>query len=64
LFTLNYVGGIKAKDKWNKIYFNIGALNSTVGADAYQIIIRSSLNVGAKTGYVALDNFKLIGPKP
>jgi hypothetical protein len=62
-FNSNYVGGVKAKDVWNKIYFNIGALNSTVQADAYQIIIRAALKPGATSSYVAIDNFKLIGPK-
>jgi hypothetical protein len=62
-FNLNYVGGVKTKDTWNKIYFNIGSINSTIQADAYQIIIRAALKAGATNNYVAIDNFKLIGPK-
>ncbi|MFM2386020.1 MAG: hypothetical protein RL660_777 [Bacteroidota bacterium] len=57
----HFLGGVNAKNTWNKIYFNIGALQSSVGAESFQLLIRSELPKDSLEGEMCLDNIKLIG---
>jgi hypothetical protein len=61
--TIVNVGGVNPKDKWNKMYFDIGQVVSNVRAKDYNIIISAYKPSSQSTGYAYIDNIKLIGPR-
>jgi hypothetical protein len=58
--STEYIGGVNAKDTWNKIYINLNDfVNAHSGAN-YHVIIRASLDNGVSSGWVLVDNLKVI----
>jgi hypothetical protein len=55
-----YIIGLKAKDTWNKVYVDLSQFTSERKGNAYRIMIKSGLDEGLTSGYVLLDNLKII----
>lgn len=51
---------IKATDTWNKMYIGLESLVGTFNSSAYRIMIKASLPDGQATGYVLVDNIKIV----
>lgn len=51
---------INAKENWNKIYINLTELATTYSGSKINFIIKTSLFPGQTSGFVALDNFKIL----
>jgi hypothetical protein len=61
--SINNLGGIKPKENWNKIYFDLGALVDAVRTKSYNIIISAYKPDGQATGTAYIDNVKIVGPR-
>jgi hypothetical protein len=59
-FQTVLVSGINKKDTWNKMYINLGAMVTQLGATDYQFILRSILDSTQTTGEVIIDNMKIM----
>jgi hypothetical protein len=55
-----YIGGVKPKDTWNKIYFDLSAFTAKYQTSEYRLMIKTTLDSGLSTGYVLLDNIKVV----
>lgn len=55
-----YVAGINAKSTWNKIYINLNDFVNAHQGVNYRIIIRAGLDNGESSGWVLVDNLKVI----
>ncbi|PCJ82320.1 MAG: hypothetical protein COA49_02130 [Bacteroidetes bacterium] len=48
-------------DEWKKMYLDLGPLVlSTPGAFGYELTLDAILDIGEETGYVVVDNFKIV----
>lgn len=54
------VAGANASESWNKIYMGLQSFLGTYNATAVRVIIKTKLPDGQTSGYVYLDNIKLI----
>lgn len=54
------IAGAKASESWNKIYIGIQSFLGKYNATACRVLIKASLPEGQTSGYVYLDNIKLI----
>jgi hypothetical protein len=52
--------GIRAKNKWNKIYLNLQNVVNAVKANKYKLNIRTLLPNDKTNGYLLIDNVKLV----
>ncbi len=57
----HFVGGVNAKEKWNKIYFNTENTLESAKASKYKLNLRAVLPEGFTSGYVYIDNVKILG---
>ena len=55
-----YLGGVYARESWNKVYIDISKFTSTYPSSQYRLIIKTGLDEGLSTGYVLLDNIKVL----
>jgi hypothetical protein len=55
-----YLGGLRAKDSWNKVYIGISEFTGTYQGATYRIMIKTGLDEGVSNGYVLIDNIKVI----
>lgn len=55
-----YFAGVKAKEGWNKLYIDISEYTAAKNGSVYRVIIKAGLDDGLSTGYVLLDNLKVI----
>lgn len=55
-----YLVSVKAKENWNKMYINIASFAAAHQGQLYRVMIKSSLDEGLSSGYVLLDNIKLL----
>ncbi len=55
-----YVGGVLARENWNKIYIDLSKFTGTYPSSSYRLIIKTGLDEGLSTGYVLLDNIKVL----
>jgi hypothetical protein len=55
-----YIGGLKPKDTWNKVYFDLSAFTAKYQSSQYRIMIKTTLDEGLSEGYVLLDNIKVV----
>ncbi len=51
---------VKASDDWNKIYINLTDIATNYFGSKVNFIIKAGLTPGQKSGFVAIDNFKII----
>ncbi|WP_276132198.1 hypothetical protein [Polluticoccus soli] len=58
--VFEYIGGVKAKDSWNKIYFDLSAFTAKYQTGSYRLMIKTTLDSGLSEGYVLLDNIKVV----
>jgi len=56
----NYIFGVKATDTWKKIYIELGSFTGTYKGKDHKVLIKTSLTSGQSSGYVALDNIKVV----
>lgn len=62
VYVEQFLAGMNPKTSWNKIYFNIGELVNSIRATApYNIVIKAELPKDSTSGYIFIDNFKLVG---
>jgi hypothetical protein len=54
------VSGVNKKDTWNKMYINLGAMVTQLGATDYQFILRSALDSTQNNGEILIDNMKIM----
>lgn len=57
---VEYLGGIKAKEGWNKVYIGVSNFTGTYQGAEYRIMIKTGLDSGVSNGYVLVDNIKVI----
>jgi hypothetical protein len=55
-----YLAGVKAKESWNKIYVALSKFTGNYPSKSYSLIIKTGLDDGLSTGYVLLDNIKVV----
>ncbi|RYE25531.1 MAG: hypothetical protein EOP51_03770 [Sphingobacteriales bacterium] len=55
-----YLGGVKAREGWNKIYIDLSTFTSSYPTTQYFLIIKTGLDDGLTNGYVLLDNIKVL----
>jgi hypothetical protein len=55
-----YFAGVKAKEEWNKLYIDLSEYTSVKKGTSYRVVIKAGLDDGLTTGYVLLDNLKVI----
>ncbi|SRR5690606_34653975 len=58
--VVEYLFGVHPQDEWNKIYFGLSSFLSTYKGSSYRLMIRSHLPEGQETGYVLIDNMKIL----
>lgn len=58
--AFQYLFGVKASDTWKKIYIELGSYTSANKGTDHKVIIKAQLPDGQSTGYVALDNIKVV----
>lgn len=58
--VFEYIGGVKPKDSWNKIYFDLSAFTATYQTSPYRLMIKTTLDEGLSEGYVLFDNIKVV----
>ncbi|MBS1773241.1 MAG: hypothetical protein JST82_10285 [Bacteroidetes bacterium] len=51
---------VKAKESWNKIYISLSSFVGQYQSTGYRLMITAKLPDGQSTGYVLLDNIKVI----
>ncbi|MCB0698749.1 MAG: hypothetical protein H6551_00650 [Chitinophagales bacterium] len=56
----DYIFGIKPSDTWKKIYIELGSYTSQNPGKNYRVMIKSELTDGMTSGYVLLDNVKVV----
>jgi len=54
------IAGANASESWNKIYMGLQSFLGTYNATAVRVIIKTKLPDGQTSGYVYLDNIKVI----
>lgn len=54
------IAGVNANESWNKIYIGIQSFLGTYNATAVRVVIKTKLSDGQTSGYVYVDNIKLI----
>jgi len=58
--NMEYIGGVNARGDWNKIYISLREfINSNQGAQ-YHLMIRAGTDNGEASGWVAIDNVKIV----
>lgn len=55
-----YIAGVKAKDSWNKLYIDLSSFTSQYQSKEYRLMIKTVLDDGLSSGYVLLDNIKVL----
>ena len=55
-----YIMGIKASDTWKKMYVELGTYTGKYPGKDYKVLIKTSLPDGMSTGYVLIDNIKIV----
>jgi hypothetical protein len=55
-----YIGGVRAKESWNKIYVALSKFTGNYPSKSYSLLIKTGLDEGLSTGYVLLDNIKVV----
>jgi hypothetical protein len=61
--SIQSLGGVKPKETWNKVYFDVSALVNVVRTKSYRIIISAYKQDTQATGYALIDNVKIVGPR-
>lgn len=56
----DYIFGVKAKEEWSKIYIELGSYTGQYPGTDYRVMIKTALEEGQSSGYVILDNIKVI----
>ena len=55
-----YIMGIKASDTWKKMYVELGTYTGKYPGKDYKVLIKTSLPDGMSSGYVLIDNIKIV----
>ncbi len=55
-----YIMGIKASDTWKKMYVELGTYTGKYPGKDYKVLIKASLPDGMSSGYVLIDNIKIV----
>jgi len=55
-----YLYGVHPSEEWNKLYFGLNSFLGTFKGSSYRLMIRSQLPEGQESGYVLMDNIKVI----
>lgn len=55
-----YVMGVKATDTWKKIYIDLATFRGKHPGKDYKLLVKSALPDGQASGYVLLDNIKVV----
>lgn len=55
-----YIMGVKATDTWKKIYIDLATYRGKNPGNNYKLMIKAGLNEGSTSGYVLLDNVKVV----
>lgn len=55
-----YIMGVKATDTWKKIYIELGTFTGKNKGKDHKVMIKTGLPEGQSSGYVALDNIKVV----
>ena len=58
--VFEYIMGIKATDTWKKIYIELGTFTGNNPGTNHKVLIKSVLPEGQSSGYVAIDNIKIV----
>lgn len=58
--TYSYIIGINPSEKWNKLYIDLGTYTSTYQGKDFKLMIKAALPDGASSGYLLLDNLKVV----
>lgn len=58
--TADYIVGANPSAEWNKIYIGLRDFTSSYNADKYKLLIKAELPEGTNSGYVLLDNIKIV----
>lgn len=56
----NYIMGVKATDTWKKMYIELGTYTGNYKGKDHKVLIRAELPEGQSSGYVAIDNIKVV----
>lgn len=61
IIVYEYIAGVKAKENWNKLYIDLSAFTSKyTQAKDFRLMIKATLDDGLSSGYVLVDNIKVI----
>ncbi len=55
-----YIMGVKGTDTWKKIYIDLATYSGKNPGKNYKLMIKASLPDGSSSGYVLLDNIKVV----
>lgn len=58
--AFQYIMGIKASDTWKKMYIELGSYTSNNKGKDHKVLIKAELPAGMSSGYVAIDNIKVV----
>lgn len=60
VIQFEYIIGLKATDKWNKVYIGLRDFVEKYNTPKFRVMIKSTLPSGQSDGYVLLDNLKVV----
>lgn len=55
-----YIGGLKANESWGKMYIGLQSFLGTYDVSSCRVMVKAKLPDGQTSGYVYLDNLKVI----
>lgn len=55
-----YIMGVKASDVWKKMYIELGTYRGRYPGTDYKVLIKTALPDGFSSGYVLIDNIKVV----
>lgn len=55
-----YIFGVKASDTWKKIYIELGTYTGSYTGKDYKVMIKAGLSEWQTSGYVTIDNIKVV----